>query len=666
MPNFHQQEASSQPRISGQENSFDALRERYNENLPLISIGPLLATLWHRKFQIIGIAAVFVGLAILYIAITPSKYTALGVIVIDPRQSRVLDTAGVLSGIGANSAAISSQVEIIQSRMLIENVFFDQGYVNDPEFAKPRLLSRILNPFGTAEKPSEAQIFSNFWNRLDVQRQGLTYILNVSYTSSDPQKAAQITNAVITEYLESQVDEKSDANSEVSQLLGAQVQGLRAELAVTEAAIENFKEQNNILSVGSGGTLLQNQIEQLSAQLIVAQERARAAIARNKQLALINTATDSLTNIFKLLTSTSAGQLRADFNRAQAELSGLQASLGPRHPVLVAASAELNRIESLVRNEAKIVLAQISNENDLARADVNNAQVALEELRTRNASANQNEVELRQLERQANAVRQVLEQLINREKETNQLEDLQLSDARVISAAAPPLSATWPKPMILLPVAAFFGLALGASTALYLGNPNIARRKTHSDKPQPNAYNQTKVAQNHDNQSELERTYLVQNEVHQTNSSPTDYDPSYSNESNYAKASEQYTGAVGSAGRQSSADRFVPVPSYASEETKHGNLEEQNPVQGPRISLKSKIRRAQELAYSSPQNSTDTKSTGQYLRPNRTPMQNYAASSATRTPNNARAHQPANIHPSASRKEFVAELKRRLHQNAPK
>jgi len=469
----------------------DPNSSNYNPNVdpqPLISLGPLVKTLWQRKTLIGLIAAIFIALTVLYISITPSTYTAKGVIVIDPRQARVLDSDSVLSGIGANSAAISSQVEIIQSRTLVQKVFEQNGYSSDPEFSKPRFLKRIFSFIYTPEPASKAQAFANFWRRLNVERQGLTYILSVKFKSQNAQKSADIVNAVIAEYLGSQVNEKSDANAQVSVQLSGQVEGLRDELAKAEARIELFKNSHNILSIGSGGTLLQREIEQLSTQLVAAKERARNASDRNIQVSSINTNSASLPRLFEILDSEPAEQLRSDYNRASIQLSSLQARLGPRHPSLRVAKTEISRLEKLIRSEAQTMLTRISNRSDLAAANVRNTENALFQLSAQNAQSNQDEVRLHQLERQAGATRRVLEQLTNRAKETNQLEYLQRSDSRVISRAEPPISATWPKGLLLLAVSTFFGLSLGGATALYLGPVNQSKpKKAPVDLPEPRA-----------------------------------------------------------------------------------------------------------------------------------------------------------------------------------
>ncbi len=692
MPEFRQENIP-------QHRDFDA------QSQSLISIGPLVATLWQRKGLIAIITALFVGLAFVYISITPSTYTATGVIVIDPRQTRVLDSDGVLSGIGANSAAISSQVEIIQSRTLIEDVFQNNGYLNDPEFAKTRLLSSILSIIKPPEPATRAQIYKNFASRLDVERQGLTYILNVSFKSTDPQKAATIVNQVVEKYLASQVDEKSNANAQVSVLLGGQVEGLRMELAEAEVKVENFKEINNILSVGPGQTLLQSQIQQLSTQLVVAREVARAANNRYLQMAAINAPSAPLSSLFEILTSTSAAQLRADYNRSSIDLSSLQASLGPRHPNLVVAAAELTRLENLIRNEAQTVITQTKNEHELAQTNVINAEKALVDLRATNVTSNQKEVELRQLERQAVAIRQVLEQLINRAKETNQLETLQSSDARVISLAVAPISATWPKSILLLGVAGFFGLGLGGVTALYMG-PKTERRHAnqpeHIDQrqnyaPPPPVQEQYAqdpyLASEHDQQRFHERPHYAPNPHADGNYANAPYpsndrgvSPAYTEQRAYQNeqetfvsvyygeedfaqeqtdhkhADQEYAPRSASKHQHAQKPRYAPIPEYAQETIQEANQETYQEADQRSDEAHIWSSRANGQPYAAPvmPNDMSNKSRNAGAPHQRT--------SQRASDKNMGEHKskPSSIPQSQYRESFVTQLRRRMNQNAPR
>src|SRR5690606_25902514 len=90
---------------------------------PLFDVAGLLATLWRRKLVILASVLALVLLALAYIVLTPPVYTATATILLDPRDSRATGLDTVLSGIGSDSAAISSQVSVIQSTDLLGAVF---------------------------------------------------------------------------------------------------------------------------------------------------------------------------------------------------------------------------------------------------------------------------------------------------------------------------------------------------------------------------------------------------------------------------------------------------------------------------------------------------------------------------------------------------------------
>jgi hypothetical protein len=78
-------------------------------------------------------------------------------------------------------------------------------------------------------------------------------------------------------------------------------------------------------------------------------------------------------------------------------------------------------------------------------------------------------VQLRQLQRQADAARSVLDDFLRRSQETQHMEGLQISQVRVLSEAVPPVRPTWPRPKLLLAVSVALGLMLGCALALVMG-----------------------------------------------------------------------------------------------------------------------------------------------------------------------------------------------------
>ena len=83
---------------------------------------------------------------------------------------------------------------------------------------------------------------------------------------------------------------------------------------------------------------------------------------------------------------------------------------------------------------------------------------------------NQKKVKLAELEREAAANRALFEQFLSRAKETTAQTGLEKADARIISAALVPVKPSYPRPMLVLLVAAMGGLGLGLALALIAEN----------------------------------------------------------------------------------------------------------------------------------------------------------------------------------------------------
>src|SRR4051812_28742826 len=166
-----------------------------------------VADVLRRQWPIIAAAvAASFALVIVYLLLAKPMYTANARIMMDTRQTQVLDKDS-----GTNSALIDpgfvdSQVEIINSDDLILSVVRRLHLTDDPEFngSNPGLLSaitgKLTGPFGRGEPPSqerlERAVVESIQGNLRVERLLTTYVLSLSYRAHSPDEAAKIANAV--------------------------------------------------------------------------------------------------------------------------------------------------------------------------------------------------------------------------------------------------------------------------------------------------------------------------------------------------------------------------------------------------------------------------------------------------------------------------------------
>ncbi|WP_368516915.1 GumC family protein [Rhizobium sp.] len=431
---------------------------------PLFDVGAVWTILWQRWLTVLTCTVAVLLLALAYLVVAKPSYTATASVMIDPRDPRATNLNNVLPGIGSDSAAIASQVFVIESRDLLLKVFESENIESDPEFSAGDLLSRI----GLASHPTKDSIFKNFQRAVTVERAGLTYVIDVSFSSRYSDKAARIANAIVNRYKAGLSGERETANSDVNSLLASRIGNLQKNVSDAEQEVGDFKVSHQILDASAGGTL-QSQIDKLTDQLIGARSEADQAKDKYAQAVAAGTSPAGLAKLSEILSSEATVKLRENYNQRAADLANYEAMYQPRHPVIKRLRSELDRMQGLMTVEAQRITRELKAKSDLAAQNVAALQTKLDDLRQKLESSDAAQVQLRQLEAKTKAARTVLDDFLKRAEETSQMQGLQLQEARVISAAAPPVQPTWPKPLLLLPVSAALGLIIGCGLALMRG-----------------------------------------------------------------------------------------------------------------------------------------------------------------------------------------------------
>ncbi len=432
---------------------------------PLFDVGAVWTILWQRKMTVLASTCLLLLLTVAYLAVAKPSYTATASIMIDPRDSHATNLNSVLPGIGSDSAAIASQVFVIESRDLLMKVFESEGIANDPEFSGGGLLSLVGLGGGA---PTKDEIFRRFQRGVTVERAGLTYVIDVNFVSRYADKAARIANAIVSRYKAGLSGERETANSDVNSLLADKIGGLQKNVSDSEHEVAEFKITHKILDASAGGTL-QSQIDKLTDQLIAARSDADQAKDKYNQAVTAGTSPTGLAKLSEILSSEATVKLRENYNQRASDLANYEAMYQPRHPLIKRLRSELDRMQGLMAVEAQRITQELKAKSDLAAQNVRTLQAKLDALRQQLEGSDVAQVQLRRLEARAQAARTVLDDFLKRAEETSQMQGLQLQEARVISSAAPPVQPTWPKPLLLLPVSALLGLIVGCGVALLRG-----------------------------------------------------------------------------------------------------------------------------------------------------------------------------------------------------
>src|SRR5262249_44726091 len=214
-----------------------------------------------RQFPVIAsIVALVLALVIIYLIRTPPSFTAQATVIIDSHKVQLFQKESVLGDLVIDSAEVESQVELIKSEHIALSVIKDLRLNEDPEFlgqgggyleSMRGAFSRFFSsPESTTR--SSRQVMEAFSKRMTVKRVGLTHIIQIAFKSLNPDRAAQIANAIAEAYIDDLLQAKYQATRRASVWLQARIRELRAQASDAERAVVEFKAKNNIVSTGGG------------------------------------------------------------------------------------------------------------------------------------------------------------------------------------------------------------------------------------------------------------------------------------------------------------------------------------------------------------------------------------------------------------------------------
>lgn len=425
-----------------------------------------------RRIQIVArMVALGAALSLIISLVLTPQYRGEVILLLDQKQSKILDIGSPMASLAGDSAALRSEIDIITSRAVIDRVIKRLGLETDPEFSsQARAWKKWLNPsnwFGAqkqADHKAEEERERAVQRKLNVANDGRSLSLYLSFESSDPEKAAKIANAVAEEYLVDQLEAKYEVTARANKWLSERLSNLRQQVETTERAVEDFRQKAKLIQI-DGGTVATRQVQEVNTQLITARAATSQAEARLRSAQTMVREGGSIEGAADVLSAPLIQRLReqeAEVRRKEAELA---TRYGERHPNMINARAERMDIQRKIGEEVQKILRSLAGEVEIARAKETQLQNDLNRMETKAGDELKDTVQLRQLQREADANRTLYENFLGRFKQTTEQQEMQLPDTRIIARADVPTQADFPKKWLFLIAGAILGGVLGIIAA---------------------------------------------------------------------------------------------------------------------------------------------------------------------------------------------------------
>src|SRR5450631_3655450 len=440
-----------------------------------LDFGALGQALARKRGWIIVPTVLAAVLSITSVNLVTPRYKSEARILIDGRENVFLRPNGERNEerTALDAEAVTSQVQLLQSRDLAREIIRKNKLAERPEF-DPLLqglspVKSMMALFGIGRDPfsltPEERVLDAYFDRFTAYAVDKSRVVVIEFQSRDPELAARVANSIAEGYLVLQQGARQDQAKSAGQWLSGEIDNLRKKVAEAESRVEDFRSKSSLF-IGTNNTTLSNQqMGELNTQLNNA--RALRSDAESKAGLIREMLQSSKTiDASEVLNSELMRRLSEQRVTLRAQLAEQSSTLLDNHPRIKELKAQLAELDHQNRDEASKISRSLDSDARIAGGRVEGLTASLEQMKKLASSSNGQDVQLRALEREAKAQRDLLESYLAKYREANTRENIDAapSEGRIISRAIVSNTPAYPKrlPVVLLATLATLMLSAGA------------------------------------------------------------------------------------------------------------------------------------------------------------------------------------------------------------
>lgn len=438
-----------------------------------IDIGRLFKAVWDRKALVATLTVGAAALAFVVTGMINPLYKSETRVLIETRepvyssdQTQPQADAALL-----DERAVTSQVEILRSTDLVKQVARELDLSSREEFdpaANTSTLGSVMIMLGLKkdphEVPADERILKEFYKKLEVYAVPGSRVIGVEFSSEDAALAAEVPNALIDAYLAFQSGAKLETNTDASAWLEPEITRLREKVRESEEKVAQYRAEKGLLLVNQQDTIAAKQLSDISTELSRVRAERADSEARAQSVRNALESGQSIDAISDVLDSPVVQRLRESEGTIRAQIADLSTTLLEAHPRMKGLRAQLQDVERQILSETRKVLDSLESNARVGRIREDELVSQLNALKAGSAREGEESVELRSLEREAAAQRDLLETYLGRYREAASRSEPKAlpADARVISRAVPASESFFPKKGAIIIVSALATFLLAA------------------------------------------------------------------------------------------------------------------------------------------------------------------------------------------------------------
>ena len=291
----------------------------------------------------------------------------------------------------------------------------------------------------------------------------------ISFMSENPMFSRLVANSLVKAYMEELLEHKMVSSGITIKWMTQKADEEREKLKESEAKLQKYMRDNDIVTIEDRITVVPQKLLEFSSQLSRAEARRKELDSIYRQIQQATSDNSIAIEAIPAIKDDMAIQaIKEEITKVQQKTTELSRKYGPKHPTLISALSEQDRLLDRKKEEINRVINSVKKEYELAQANEDNLRNLLEKTKSEALGLNEKFVQYQVLKREVESDRTMYEALFSRLKEQNVTEESQNVNVFVVEQAGTPLAPAKPRKMVNVLLGLVVGLGGGIVLAFFI------------------------------------------------------------------------------------------------------------------------------------------------------------------------------------------------------
>ena len=438
--------------------------ERINSILNIFDVGDLKFFFLVAKKNIknLILLSLIVSILALFISLNQQKkYLSKGIIVIEPDDNNIVNIEEVYS-LESRTNRINNQMAILKSDEVLEYIVKDKK--NSVQFKnlysqnKLNFFQRILKKEVNIDDIFLKRVLTNNFKVKNIPRSD---VLELSFVSINPKLSQLALQSIIESYQRYEIDSKIKITSYANKKITDRLKDLVTQIDIAQKKLSNYKRENNLVDTGNVKELKIKEIQSISDRIIEAKQSYQKQQNDLLSIKVADGDIDALLAIDDLRSREEISNIKNTLNANESNMESLSLIYTEKHPKIIQAKDQNlnleNQLKEILDENIQQKAFELSNINNFIKLSEEELQKVTDELRV----LEEKESGMLKFTRELESSKKLYETFLQRVKETNEAQNLQVSKLKTIESPNLPSSHFYPTPQknfVLAFIISFMGI----------------------------------------------------------------------------------------------------------------------------------------------------------------------------------------------------------------